>query len=192
MTGCRRPTSRRSWATGRSSTTATSGGACSVDDLGLAQVRELFADASRMPRLTWWANVVTDAGHHGGGPRSEMARDSLRQRDARLVVFLDHLDGLGVLDDVAFLLTADHGFEGGRPERHRFVAPGPGVPRRPLPRRGPGLRLLPLSAGCVGVDTRANNSAREAAIRHFGFGRQQVITCGEIGGGGPTVVGWPS
>jgi hypothetical protein len=83
----------------------------SVDDLGLAQVRELFADASRMPRLTWWANVVTDAGHHGGGPRSEMARDSLRQSDARLGVFLDHLAGLGVLEDVAFLLTADHGFE---------------------------------------------------------------------------------
>lgn len=84
----------------------------SVDDLGLAQVRELFADASRMPRLTWWANVVTDAGHHGAGPRSAMARDALRQSDARLGVFLDHLESLGVLDDVAFLLTADHGFEG--------------------------------------------------------------------------------
>jgi hypothetical protein len=84
----------------------------SVDDLGLAQVRELFGDPARMPRLTWWANVVTDAGHHGGGPRSAMARDSLRQSDARLAVFLDHLEGLGVLDDVAFLLTADHGFEG--------------------------------------------------------------------------------
>ena len=87
----------------------------SVDDLGLAQVRELFADASRMPRLTWWANVVTDAGHHGGGPRSEMARDSLRQSDARLGVFLDHLETLGVVDEVAFLLTADHGFEAADP-----------------------------------------------------------------------------
>jgi hypothetical protein len=87
----------------------------SVDDLGLAQVRERFADPSRMPRLTWWANVVTDAGHHGGGPRSAMARDSLRQADARLGVFLDHLATLGVLDDVAFVLTADHGFEGADP-----------------------------------------------------------------------------
>jgi arylsulfatase A-like enzyme len=26
-------------------------------------------------------------------------------------VFLDHLDRLGVSDDVTFLLTADHGFE---------------------------------------------------------------------------------
>ena len=87
----------------------------SVDDLGLAQMRELFTDASRMPRLTWWANVVTDAGHHGAGPRSEMARDSFRQSDARLGVFLDHLEELGVLDDVSFLLTADHGFESADP-----------------------------------------------------------------------------
>jgi hypothetical protein len=87
----------------------------SVDDLGLAQMRELFADASRVPRLTWWANVLTDAGHHGAGPRSEMARDSFRQSDARLGVFLDHLEALGVLDDVAFLLTADHGFESADP-----------------------------------------------------------------------------
>jgi arylsulfatase A-like enzyme len=83
----------------------------SVDDLGLGQVRELFTDPARMPRLTWWAKVVTDAGHHGAGPRSAMARDSLRQSDARLGVFLDHLSALGVLDDVAFVLTADHGFE---------------------------------------------------------------------------------
>lgn len=84
----------------------------SVDDLGLAQVHEAFAEPARMPRLTWWANVVTDAGHHGAGPRSAMARDSLRQSDARLGVFLAHLEALGVFDDVAFLLTADHGFEG--------------------------------------------------------------------------------
>jgi hypothetical protein len=83
----------------------------SVDDLGLAQVRELFADPTRMPRLTWWSNIVTDAGHHAGGPRSAIARDSLRQADARLGVFLDHLATLGVLDEVAFVLTADHGFE---------------------------------------------------------------------------------
>ena len=86
-----------------------------VDDLGLAQVHELFSDPARMPRFTWWANVVTDAGHHGGGPRSAMARDSLRQSDARLGVFLDHLAALGVIDDVAILLTADHGFEGSDP-----------------------------------------------------------------------------
>ena len=30
--------------------------------------------------------------------------------------FLDHLDGLGVTDEVSFLLTADHGFERADPE----------------------------------------------------------------------------
>ena len=83
-----------------------------VDDLGVQQMLQLWADPATAPVLTWWANVVTDAGHHGGGPRSEMARDSLRQADRRLVAFLDHLDDLGVTDEVTFLLTADHGFEG--------------------------------------------------------------------------------
>jgi predicted AlkP superfamily pyrophosphatase or phosphodiesterase len=55
--------------------------------------------------------VVTDAGHHAGGPRSDFARDSLRDADRRLQAFLQHLDILGVTDDVTFLLTADHGFE---------------------------------------------------------------------------------
>ena len=86
-----------------------------VDDLGLQQMLQLWETADDAPTLTWWAHVVTDAGHHGGGPRSEMARDSLRQSDARLVAFLDHLEGLGVLDEVTFLLTADHGFEGADP-----------------------------------------------------------------------------
>ena len=42
-----------------------------VDDLGLQQVLQLWETADDAPTLTWWANVVTDAGHHGGGPRSE-------------------------------------------------------------------------------------------------------------------------
>ncbi|TPG15979.1 alkaline phosphatase family protein [Pedococcus bigeumensis] len=86
-----------------------------VDDMGLQQMFQLWENAEDAPTLTWWAHVVTDAGHHGGGPRSEMARDSLRQSDARLVAFLDHLEGLGVVDEVTFLLTADHGFEGADP-----------------------------------------------------------------------------
>lgn len=83
-----------------------------VDDLGLQQMLQLWADPTTAPVLTWWANVVTDAGHHGGGPRSGMARDSLRQADRRLVAFLDHLEALGVAAEVTFVLTADHGFEG--------------------------------------------------------------------------------
>jgi predicted AlkP superfamily pyrophosphatase or phosphodiesterase len=83
-----------------------------VDDLGLEQMRQLWAGLDSAPTLTWWANIVSDAGHHAGGPRSAIARDSLRDSDSRLVSFLEHLDGLGITDQVTFLLTADHGFEG--------------------------------------------------------------------------------
>ena len=83
-----------------------------VDDLGLEQMRELWASLESAPLLTWWANVVSDAGHHAGGPRADIARHSLRDSDSRLVSFLEHLDGLGITDQVTFLLTADHGFEG--------------------------------------------------------------------------------
>jgi phosphonoacetate hydrolase len=83
-----------------------------VDDAGVAQMLGLWADPAAAPALTWWSHVVTDAGHHAGGPRSAIARDSFRDADRRLCAFLDHLDRLGVTDDVTFLLTADHGFEG--------------------------------------------------------------------------------
>jgi phosphonoacetate hydrolase len=82
-----------------------------VDEAGLMQLRTAWLSAAEAPRLTWWSQVVTDAGHHAGGPRSAIARDSLRDADRRLQAFLDHLDSLGVTDDVTFLLTADHGFE---------------------------------------------------------------------------------
>jgi phosphonoacetate hydrolase len=82
-----------------------------VDDAGLGQVLELFADPTTAPLLTWWSAIVTDAGHHGGGTRSAMAQDSLRDADRRLGAFLDRLDERGVFDEVTFLLTADHGFE---------------------------------------------------------------------------------
>jgi phosphonoacetate hydrolase len=86
-----------------------------VDDLGLEQIRQLWASLESAPTLTWWAGVVSDAGHHAGGPRSDIARDSLRDCDSRLMSFLEHLDGLGITDQVTFLLTADHGFEGSDP-----------------------------------------------------------------------------
>ena len=133
----------------------------SVDDLGLAQMRELFADAARMPRLTWWANVVTDAGHHGAGPRSAMARDSLAQSDARLGVFLDHLEALGVAGRRG--LPAH-----GRP-RVRAADPTVTGSWRPalealgvaVPRRGSGLRLLPLTGPPVASSAdRVHNSPR--------------------------------
>ncbi|GAB3238161.1 alkaline phosphatase family protein [Kineosporia babensis] len=85
--------------------------ATQVDDAGLEQVLGEWADPSGLPDLTWWASVITDAGHHAGGPRSPIARDSLRDADRRLGGFLARLDSLGLREEVTFLLTADHGFE---------------------------------------------------------------------------------
>jgi phosphonoacetate hydrolase len=82
-----------------------------VDDVGLQQVLAAWADPRTAPRLTWWSATVTDAGHHAGGVRSPVARQSLREADRRLGALLAHLDALGVTEDVAVLLTADHGFE---------------------------------------------------------------------------------
>ena len=89
--------------------------ATQVDDAGLDQVLSLWNRPSSAPLLTWWSSSVTDAGLHHGGPRSEVARDSFRDADLRLGAFLDHLDRLGVADDVTVMLTADHGFEGADP-----------------------------------------------------------------------------
>lgn len=85
--------------------------ATQADDIGLSQMLGLWERAADAPALTWWSTAVTDAGHHAGGPRSEVARDSFADADRRLGAFLDQLDRLGVTDDVVILLTADHGFE---------------------------------------------------------------------------------
>ncbi len=114
-----------------------------VDDLGLQQMVQLFEPGlDQAPRLAWWANVVTDAGHHQGGPRSAAARDALRQSDARLGVFLDLLARQGVLDDVAILLTADHGFEGADPRCRGSWRPALDALGIPYRDEGPGLIYL--------------------------------------------------
>ena len=82
-----------------------------VDDIGVLQMLQHWESAATAPDLTWWSHVVTDAGHHAGGPRSAIARASFADADRRLGALLDRLDALGVTDDVTFLLTADHGFE---------------------------------------------------------------------------------
>ena len=115
-----------------------------VDDFGLEQMRQLWGTLESAPALTWWANVVSDAGHHAGGPRSGIARDSLRDSDSRLVSFLEHLDALGITDQVTFLLTADHGFEGSDPTVTGSWQPA--LERLDIPFRdeGPGfIYLLP-------------------------------------------------
>ena len=115
-----------------------------VDDLGLEQMRALWGSLDSAPTLTWWASVVSDAGHHAGGPRSDIARDSLRDSDSRLMAFLEHLDDLGITDQVTFLLTADHGFEGSDPSVTGSWKPA--LERLDIPFRdeGPGfIYLLP-------------------------------------------------
>ena len=115
-----------------------------VDDLGLEQMLQLWASLESAPTLTWWANVVSDAGHHAGGPRSDIARDSLRDSDSRLVSFLEHLDGLGITDQVTFLLTADHGFEGSEATVTGSWGPALDSLGMPLRDEGPGfIYLLP-------------------------------------------------
>ncbi len=117
-----------------------------VDDAGLQQVLGLWADPSSAPRLTWWASVVTDAGHHAGGPRSAIARDSLRDSDRRLSVFLAALRRTGQLEQATFLLTADHGFETTDPAVRGSWAPAlhAALPAGSWRDEGPGLLYLDL------------------------------------------------
>lgn len=85
-----------------------------VDGVGLVQVRQLLEQG--MPDLLWWNTTLTDAGHHAGGPRSDVARAALRDADRRLAAFLDDLESRGLLANTVFLLTADHGSEPADPD----------------------------------------------------------------------------
>jgi phosphonoacetate hydrolase len=87
----------------------------SVDAVGLTQMLDLWPSRSEAPRLTWWNTLLTDTGHHAGGPHSAIATASMRDADRRLGVFLDHLEQLGALDSTTFVLTADHGSEAADP-----------------------------------------------------------------------------
>jgi hypothetical protein len=113
-----------------------------VDDAGLQQMLQAWADPASAPRLTWWSATVTDAGHHAGGPRSPVARQSLREADRRLQVLLDHLDAQGVADEVAVLLTADHGFEGSDPACRGSWAPALAATGVDVEDVGPGFVYL--------------------------------------------------
>jgi hypothetical protein len=88
----------------------------SVDAIGLDQVLQLWPTRDEAPRLMWWNTLLTDTGHHEGGPHSPIAHASMRDADARLGVFLDHLERIGALAQTTFLLTSDHGSEGADPE----------------------------------------------------------------------------
>jgi phosphonoacetate hydrolase len=83
----------------------------SVDAVGLTQMLDLWTSRAEAPRLTWWNTLLTDTGHHAGGPHSPVAHASMRDADRRLGVFLDHLDRIGAMQSTTFVLTADHGSE---------------------------------------------------------------------------------
>ena len=85
--------------------------ATQVDAIGLTQVLDLWREGEP-PALTWWNTTLTDAAHHTGGPGSPIARDSLRDADRRLGVWLDLVEARGLSGDVVVLLTADHGMQG--------------------------------------------------------------------------------
>jgi len=87
----------------------------SVDAIGVEQVLGLWPSAAEGPRLMWWNTLLTDTGHHEGGPHSPIALDAMRDADRRLGVFLGHLDRIGAMDSTVFLLTSDHGSEGADP-----------------------------------------------------------------------------
>jgi phosphonoacetate hydrolase len=87
----------------------------SVDAVGLTQMLDLWPSRSEAPRLTWWNTLLTDTGHHAGGPHSDIAHAAMRDADRRLGVFLDHLDRIGAMESTTFVLTADHGSEGADP-----------------------------------------------------------------------------
>ena len=88
----------------------------SVDAIGLAQVVALWSDPATRPQVMWWNTILTDTGHHAGGPHSPVAHAAMLDSDRRLGVFLDLVDSLGLTDDVAFLLTSDHGSEAASPK----------------------------------------------------------------------------
>jgi len=79
-----------------------------VDGMGLQQMLHLWGEGEP-PAVTWWNTTLTDTGHHAGGPRSPVARASLRDSDARLGAWLDLVERRGLTDRVVVLLTADHG-----------------------------------------------------------------------------------
>ena len=89
--------------------------ASSVDAIGVQQVLELWPSRAEAPRLMWWNTLLTDTGHHEGGPHSTIATDAMKDADRRLGVFLDHLERIGALEETVILLTSDHGSEGADP-----------------------------------------------------------------------------
>lgn len=64
-----------------------------------------------LPRFLWVNFALTDSAFHEGGPRSEIARASIRDTDGRIGEVLAALERRGVRDRTAVFLCADHGME---------------------------------------------------------------------------------
>jgi phosphonoacetate hydrolase len=67
--------------------------------------------AYERPTFMWVTTSLTDAASHAGGPHSPMARDALRDTDARVGDVLAAVQAAGDAAETAFLLVADHGME---------------------------------------------------------------------------------
>jgi phosphonoacetate hydrolase len=87
----------------------------SVDAIGVEQVLGLWPTRAEAPRLMWWNTLLTDTGHHEGGPHSPMAHAAMKDADRRLGVFIDHLERIGAREETVIVLTSDHGSEGADP-----------------------------------------------------------------------------
>jgi len=93
----------------------------SVDALGLQQTLDMWPSPSEAPRLTWWNNLLTDTGHHEGGPHSSIAHASMRDADARLGVLLDHLEKIGALDPGVEIKNGSGLFDANRATAHELA-----------------------------------------------------------------------
>lgn len=63
------------------------------------------------PTFMWVTTSLTDAAFHEGGPHSAMARDALRDTDARVGDLLSAVEAAGLSGETAVVLVADHGME---------------------------------------------------------------------------------
>jgi phosphonoacetate hydrolase len=68
------------------------------------------------PTFMWVTTSLTDAAFHESGPHSTMARDAVRDTDARVGDVLAAVEASGAAGETAFVLVADHGMEENSPD----------------------------------------------------------------------------
>jgi phosphonoacetate hydrolase len=106
---------------------------------------QLWENLESAPTLTWWPawsamRDITPAA------RAAASRETRCATRTRVWSFLNHLDRLGVTDQVTFLLTADHGFEGSDPTVTGSWRPALEGLATPFRDEGPGfIYILPVA-----------------------------------------------